>query len=151
MWFFHHRLFSQFFVPKTWPILLNFAWLGLLVLLVYFTLLYVNPKLAGDPVIMRLYFGGYALAYAILGAQYLIGMRYLRDTLDQHARAQGRRGAAFMFLWMTPFLFCFIVVIALPASPLLGMLIGLAFVGVGIASGVLGSRYRRSERTLSST
>ncbi|HEV3153946.1 MAG TPA: TMEM175 family protein [Candidatus Baltobacteraceae bacterium] len=144
MWFFHHRLFSQFFVPKTWPIVLNFLWLGLLVLLVYFTLLYVRLAVRGDTVVMRLYFGGYAIAYLILAVQYLIGMNYLRGTLDEDELAQGKRGAAFMFLWMAPFLFCLIVTLTLQPGPLLGILIMLAFTLTGTASGVLGAYYRRA-------
>lgn len=148
MWFFHHRLFSQWFVPKTLPIVLNFVWLGILVLLVYFTLLYV--KLPADAVVMRFYFLGYALAYAILAVQYHIGIQYMRGTADEHEIAQGKRGAAFMLLWTAPFLFCFLVLVALPPSPLVGILIMLAFVLTGTASGVLGSRYRRAERAFSS-
>jgi uncharacterized membrane protein len=140
MWFFHHRLFSHFFVPKALPVILNFAWLGLLVLIVYSTELYV--RMPADPVVMRLYFGGYTVAYLILGAQYAIGIRYKGEDLDEETRRGGQRGATFMFLWALPFLWCFVVVVVLEPGPLLGILITSAFALAGIASGMLSSRYR---------
>src|ERR1700674_3560753 len=70
MWWFHHRIFASIFVPRTIPTLLNFVWLAVVVLCVYFT--EVTVHLADDPVTWRTYFGLFALAYGLLAAQYYV-------------------------------------------------------------------------------
>ena len=146
MWFFHHRLFARFFVPRFWPVVLNFVWLALIVLLVFTAEMYVH--LPDDVVVMRLYFACYALAYLILGFQSVLGVRYLGAALDAETRRWGHRNAAFMFLWAMPFLWCLIVAVVLPPSPLLGILIMVAFILAGTGSGFMSSHFRRSDNRL---
>jgi uncharacterized membrane protein len=135
MWFFHHRLFSTCFVPTFWPVLLNFVWLAILVLLVFVT--QVNVRV-NDLIVVSMYFGIYALAYAILGVQYVIALPVNRE--------RARAGAAFMFLWVAPFAVSFLATTMLPPSNLTGIIILAAFAATTIASSLLGSRYRRQRR-----
>ncbi len=129
MWFFHHRLFSLFFVPKPWPVILNFVWLAVVVLLVYATQLYVRSF--GDLIAARMYFAAYTLAYGILGLQYFIA-----------ASTASRRASIFMFLWTAPFLICLLASVFL-APDLVNMITPLAFAGTTIAFFVLSKRYPR--------
>lgn len=134
MWFFHHQLFATCFVPKALPVVLNFVWLAVVVLLVFVT--QVNVRV-NDLIVVSMYFGIYALAYAILGVQYVIALPVDRE------RAQA--GASFMFLWVAPFVVSFLATISLPPG-VTGYIILAAFVGTTIASTLLGSHYRRQRR-----
>jgi uncharacterized membrane protein len=129
MWFFHHRLFSEFFVPKPWPVILNFIWLAIVVLLVYSTELYFRTF--GNLIAARMYYTTYTLAYAILGIQYFIG-----------GSNASRRASIFMFLWTTPFLICLLASLFL-GPDLVNMITPLAFVGTTIAFFILARRYPR--------
>jgi uncharacterized membrane protein len=135
MWFFHHRLFATCFVPKFWPVVLNFVWLAVVVLLVFIT--QVNVRV-NDLIVVSLYFGTYALAYAILGVQYVIAL----PVNPERARA----GASFMFMWMAPFVVSFLATTLLPPSSVTGFIILAAFAATTFASTLLGSHYRRQRR-----
>jgi uncharacterized membrane protein len=137
MWFFHHRLFSRFFVPKPWPVILNFIWLAVVVLLVYATQLYVRSM--SDIIAVRMYFGAYTLAYGILGFQHLIAARIGPDP------AGARRGATFTFLWTTPFAVCLLATALLPAD-IVNAITGLVFIATTVAFLFL-ARHRRREST----
>jgi uncharacterized membrane protein len=134
MWFFHHRLFSTCFVPKFWPVILNFVWLAVVVLLVFVTQVTVRVN---DLIVVSLYFGIYALAYLILGVQYVIALPVDRE--------RARHNAAFMFMWTAPFLVSFLATTLLPPGTT-GYIILAAFAATTTASTLLGSHYRRQRR-----
>lgn len=135
MWFFHHRLFSSSFVPTVWPVILNFIWLGDVVLLVYATQLWV--RMPDDIITVRMYYGAYTLAYGILGLQYLIAERNGADS------AGARRGAAFTFVWTAPFLVCFLATSFLPAMTI-NTITGLVFAATVLVFVIVARRYRRA-------
>jgi hypothetical protein len=91
------------------------------------------------------YFGCYALVYALLAVQNLLGMRYARERQDLNARMRGLRGAVFMGVWTFPFVWSLGVVITLPPGEKYGMLISIGFILAGLASPVLGSYFRKVE------
>lgn len=143
MWWYHNRLFARFFVPRALPILLNFIWLALVVLLTFFA--QATFKLS-DSVIFVMYFCAYAAAYATIGVQFLLGLRMLKGSLDVPDRLRGRRGAAFMFLWTVPFVICAIV-IALPAlERAAGEIIAGTFALFAVLSALLNRRLRLADR-----
>jgi uncharacterized membrane protein len=135
MWFFHHRLFSRYFVASPLTVVLNFVWLAVVVLLVYATEVYVRTP--ENLVAVRMYFGAYTAAYAILGVQYLIAIR-------RGADAGARRVAVFTLLWTLPFALCLVFTSALPPSTLLGVLTISVFSLTGVASVFLSRYYRRT-------
>jgi uncharacterized membrane protein len=141
MWYFHHRLFSQYFVPKTLPVVLNFFWLAVVVLLIFLT--EAELRLSGDIIATRLHFVAYTLAYAILGVQYVLSLRYFDASTPEIIRRGAQRGAQFSFLWTLPFLIALIGALALPPGPWLAWLITVSFVVIGAASTALSRRYRR--------
>ncbi|HTX03770.1 MAG TPA: TMEM175 family protein [Candidatus Acidoferrales bacterium] len=129
MWFFHHRRFSRFFVPKTLPIILNFIWLAVVVLLVYTTELYVRTF--HDIVATRMYFCAYTFAYGILGVQYLIANT--KESL---------RASIFMFLWTAPFLICLLATLFL-SPDVVNVVTSFAFTGTALAFIFLARRFPR--------
>jgi uncharacterized membrane protein len=142
VWFFHHRLFAYVFVPKTLPVILNFVWLAAVVLLVFASESYMRPL---NNSVVYAYFGCYALVYALLAVQNLLGMRYARERQDVNARMRGLRGAVFMGVWTFPFVWSLGVVMMLPPGEKYGMLISIGFILAGLASPVLGSYFRKVE------
>jgi len=129
MWFFHHRLFSEFFVPKAWPVILNFIWLAIVVLLVYSTQLYVRSF--GDLTAARMYFAAYMLAYGVLGVQYFIA-----------GSNASRRASMYMFLWTAPFLICLLASVFL-APDAVNIVTPIAFAATTAAFFLLAKRYPR--------
>ncbi len=116
LWFSHHRLFVEAFVPSKSAIVLNFVWLATVGLLVY--LLQVFGRFASDEhdvrVIYTAYFALYAFNIAITAALYALGV--LRtDVLDERSRTVALKravvfgGAALIvfaavaFGWFLPF------------------------------------------------
>ena len=142
MWFFHHRLFAYVFVPKTLPVMLNFVWLAAVVLLVFASEAYMRPN---NNSVVYAYFACYAVVYALLAVQNLLGMRYARERQDSSARVRGLRGAVFMGVWTFPFAWSLVVVMTLPPGQKYGMLISIGFILAGLASPVLGSYFRKVE------
>lgn len=134
MWFFHHRLFAGFFIPKPLPVILNFLWLAIVVLLVYATQLYVRSM--SDLVAVRMYYIAYSLAYGILGIQYLIAARIGAN------RAGAYRGAVFTFLWTAPFVVCLVATSIFPPDSV-NAATGAVFALTIAAFFVLARRYRR--------
>ena len=144
VWFFHHRLFSHVFVPKAIPVMLNFAWLAIVVLLVFAAEAYtVNSR---NMTVIRAYFVCYALVYALLAVQNLIAARYAKERGNPETRAHALRFAAFMSLWTLPFLWSLAVVIFVAPGPEYGIFLSAGFIVTGIASGVL-RRYLRKAQT----
>ena len=94
MWWFHHRLFTSFWRPKMWPILINFAWLATVILCMYATQLAIQLD---DPISGQLYFGFFALAYFLLALQYYIGRKEAGDS--ELAQLRSHRGVMMMLLW----------------------------------------------------
>lgn len=147
MWFFHHRLFSYVFVPRTWPVLLNFVWLAAVVLLVLGAESYIR---ASSVTTTRFYFAMYAFVCALLGVQYLLAIRYAREEQRPLRRLRSERGAVFMFLWTVPCLLALLVVYVFPPGPFYS-LIFVPFFIAGIISGPLARRYGAVERKLAGT
>ncbi len=145
-WFFHHRLFSQLFIPKTWPVVLNFAWLASVVLVIFAAEAYTK---LGTVQSMRFYFGCYALVYALLTVQYLIAVRYASDRQNEAARLRGVRGAVFMALWTTPFLVALSIVLIFQPGPAY-FFIALGFAIAGPISGMLRKRFDAAEARFAS-
>ena len=143
MWWFHHRLFTQIFLPRTIPILLNFVWLAVVILCVYTAEL--SSKFPGDPIVWRMYFVLFALAYGILTLQYVICMRLRGDALSPEERIAATRAGTFMRLWTVPFVICSVIVFVFPFGYASGLAIDATFVVTGVASGLIGRRFRRQK------
>lgn len=144
LWFFHHRLFSQVFVPKTWPVVLNFVWLASVVLIVFVAIQYTQN---GTPAVTRFYFGCYAFVYGLLAVQFVIAMGYARERNSPAARLRGLRGAWFMFVWTLPFVLAFIIAVLFPPGPVY-MLISLGFAIAGVLSPGMRRRFDAAEAKL---
>ena len=72
LWWFHHRFFASLFVPRPGPVLLNFLWLGVVILCVYSSQVWIH--FPADLIALRIYFISFALAYGVLALQYRICM-----------------------------------------------------------------------------
>ncbi len=143
-WFFHHRLFSQLFIPKAWPVVLNFAWLATVVMVVFSAEAYTK---LGSMTAMRFYFGCYAMVYALLTVQYLIALKYASARQVPAARLRAVRGAVFMGLWTTPFLFALAIILIFEPGPVY-FLIAAGFIAAGPVSGALRKRFDAAEAQL---
>ena len=141
MWWSHRRLFSRWFVPQRLPIIVNFAWLAVVVLLVYATQLAV--RLLDDVVVWRMYFTLYAVAYGLLALQYALWIRVDPPHATAEDRFGARRGRAFMLLWTAPFVMNAIYFFFLPWGAPSGTLVWMTFLAFGVASSMLGRRFKR--------
>ena len=143
LWYFHHRLFERFFVPAALPIVLNFVWLANVVLLVF-----VSVHSAGTGFSERnptlLYFGLYALAYAILAVQTALGMRE-RPGDDPALHLKGIGNICFMTYWALVFCAAFAVVRQMPWTNGVGNALSMTF-GIGAAGSIVMSVYFRRRK-----
>lgn len=139
LWYFHHRLFEKFFVPKTWPIILNFLWLAIVVLLVFVAVQFRKGFEYRN--LDVLYFGLYALAYGILALQTTIGTRGRLDA-DEDLRAGAVRNVAFMSLWSLVFFVNFVLCLVLPL-PEAGGALSWTFLAGAVATVAFGRYFRR--------
>ena len=142
LWFFHHRLFGSIFVPRTIPIILNFAWLAVVVLCAYSTQLIV--RIPSDVSIWRFYYALFSLAYGILALQYYICLRLRGDAIPVELVRRARRQTVFMTLWTLPFFVCTMLVFTLPIAET-HLPVGITFTTAAVASGLLGRYYRKRE------
>ncbi len=144
LWYFHHLLFKNFFVAKALPVVLNFVWLAVVVLLVF-----VAVKLPATDFGYRnldmLYFALYALAYGILALQTLIAVRE-HAVWEDGQRLRAIRNISFMSYWCIVFLTCFLLVALLPPTAGAGNAILATFL-VGIAGSTLMGVYFRRYRS----
>ncbi len=140
-WFFHHRLFSQLFVPKTWPVVLNFLWLASLVMVVFAAEAYTKLESLTS---MRFYFGCYAVVYGLLTVQYLIALKYASARQAPAARLRAVRGAAFMGLWTLPCLFALAIILIFRPGPVY-ILISIGFAAAAPVSAILRKRFDAAE------
>ena len=122
---------------------INFIWLGIVILLVFASEL--NVRMPTDIVVVRMYFFLYGLAYAILGLQYVISLRYLGSSIDAADRARAQRAMWFMFLWTVPFSICFVASAALPIGNAFGIITMLSFAVASMGSWLLASYYGRAD------
>jgi uncharacterized membrane protein len=143
VWFFHHRLFSQVFVPRALPVILNFVWLAVVVLLVFAAEAYTAHS--RDATVIRAYFVCYALVYALLAVQNVIAAGYARARGDADMRDRALRFAAFMGLWTLPFVWSLVVVIFVAPGSVYGILLSLGFVVAGILSGALRRYFSKAQ------
>jgi uncharacterized membrane protein len=77
VWWFHHRIFSTYFVLTPITLILNFTLLGSLVLMVYFQQIALHfIGMDVDPTnVVRMWMAGYGAVYSLLGAMLWIGLR----------------------------------------------------------------------------
>jgi uncharacterized membrane protein len=143
LWYFHHRLFENFFVPKTLPIVLNFFWLAIVVLLVYCAAHFDSARAFRTRNTVMLYFGLYALAYAILAMQTILGIR-ARPNVEPQLRAKARRNITFMTLWTAIFAVCFALVWTMPPAEAVSQAIDVTFLAGVACSVLLGVYFRRA-------
>ncbi|HET6893922.1 MAG TPA: TMEM175 family protein [Candidatus Baltobacteraceae bacterium] len=142
LWYFHHRLFENFFVPKALPIVLNFLWLAIVVLLVYCAAHFDSARAFAERDTVMLYFGLYASAYAILALQTTLGIR-ARPNVEPQLRDKARRNILFMSLWTAIFAVCFALVATMPPTQALGQAIDATFAIGAICSISMGAYFRR--------
>lgn len=148
LWFFHHRLFEHLFTPRPLPMLLNFIWLGSVVLVVYASQLLARYwDVRGAE---QMYFGLYAVAYGILAFQAFLGMRD-RNSDDPTVREQGLRQMSFMSIWTAPFVVGFASATLFGAGVVMGVSTYAAFIAAAIGSALLGRRFRRRSAQLGVT
>lgn len=147
LWYFHHRLFQSFFVPKALPIVLNFVWLAVVVVLVFISVqassggfLHRNPTL--------LYFGLYALSYAILAVQTMLGIR-LRTAVDPALKLKGSANIVITCYWTAIFAACYMEVQSQPWTSAIGGTIMWTFI-IGVIGYMLLGFYFRRRRFASS-
>ncbi|MGA8839033.1 MAG: TMEM175 family protein [Candidatus Aquilonibacter sp.] len=106
IWYSHQRLFTLFFWPETFSIVLNFVLLSMVGLLVYFVQVFVHYHAALDQVwAFVAYFAVLGIAFIALGTLYLHGARRRWAALDGEDRYVGFRqalrgivGGAFMLV-----------------------------------------------------
>jgi len=152
LWFLHHRLFLHYFVPRTLPIVLNFFWLAIVVLLVFTA---VQSRAAFTHRNFALfYFGLYGLAYALLAFQTLLGVR-AKPGLSRELRETGIRQAWMLFLWASVFELCLLLGVAIASTITFWLSVDAVFILAGIATAALVRVFRRRrarlmEQTLSS-
>lgn len=141
LWYFHHRLFQSVFVPRALPVVLNFFWLAVVVLLVF-----VSVRSSGDGFQSRnaslLYFGLYTLAYLILTVQTGIGL-YGRPLMSDEATLKARRQLVTMGFWTLIFAVVLGQVLFMPWPSSLGRAIGITFGAGFTASVALGYYFKR--------
>ena len=145
MWFFHHQLFSSYFVPTPAAVVMNFVWLGVVIFTVYITEVYV--RLPTDETVLRMYFASYGLAYGLLGLQWVMASRYMKEPMPE-VKFRMRRGYAYMFVWAVPFAISFLAVTVLPLGDAASLTIMFSFVAAGIAFWIIASRYEREGTAL---
>jgi uncharacterized membrane protein len=77
VWWFHHRIFSTYFVLTRITLILNFTLLGSLVLMVYFQQIALHfIAMDKNPTnVVRMWMAGYGAVYGLLGAMLWIGLR----------------------------------------------------------------------------
>lgn len=145
LWYFHHHLFEKFFVPKGLPVVLNFLWLAVVVLLVFVA---VQFRTGFEHRNLDLtYFGLYAVAYGILAIQTIAGVR-LRPEATAELRAGAARNVTFMALWSLIFIVCFAWVFVLRPTQALGVAINATFITGAAVTVVLARHFRRRKAAL---
>ncbi len=77
VWWFHHRIFSTYFVLTRITLILNFTLLGSLVLMVYVQQIALHfIAMDSNPTnVVRMWMAGYGVVYSLLGAMLWIGLR----------------------------------------------------------------------------
>lgn len=87
IWYTHQRLFTRFFWPETFSIVLNFVLLSMLGLLVYFVQAFVHYHTAFDRVWAFIaYFAVLGIAFIAMGTLYFHGARRRWGDLDTGER-----------------------------------------------------------------
>ena len=83
LWWFHHRMFSAYFVLNTPMIVMNFGVLCGLILTLYFFESFMHVVAAGqNPVVFfNVLVFSFAFVYALLGAMLLVGLLMRRNDL----------------------------------------------------------------------
>jgi hypothetical protein len=93
---------------------------------------------------MRFYFACYAMVYALLTVQYLIALKYASARQIPAARLRAVRGAVFMGLWTTPFLFALAIILIFQPGPVY-LFITVGFIAAGPVSSMLRRRFDAAE------
>lgn len=146
LWYFHHRLFQSFFVPQALPVVLNFIWLAVVVLLVFVSMQASSGGFAHRSPTL-LYFGLYALSYAILAVQTLLGIA-LRKGAEPLLRFKAKTNVVMMTYWVAVFAACYTEVQTMPWNAAVGNTIMWTFATGGTGSVILGFYFRRRKRVI---
>ena len=142
LWYLHHRLFQSFFVPKALPVVLNFVWLAVVVLLVFASVHTSGSGFAErNPV--QLYFVLYAAAYAILAVQTALGMRERRADRDSQLTTRAVKSISMSLYWALVFIACALEVRLLAWTAAIGIVFFWTFVIGGAGSVCIGVFFRR--------
>lgn len=90
MWLSHHRLFGGFFVPTPLCTGLNFVFLSMLGLIVYFVQVFVHAHTDYDHAIaLLMYFTAFSVAFVTLGTLFAIGVKTRWHELEGKERFAG--------------------------------------------------------------
>lgn len=145
IWYSHQRLFTHFFWPETFSIVLNFVLLSMVGLLVFFVQVFVRYHSTYDRVWAFIaYFAVLGLAFLALGTLYLHGARRRWAALDSEDRYVGFR-QALRFIVGGAFMLVGALVTALRSVKSLDDLWPLAiFVFAGLFAARLAARVLRS-------
>lgn len=146
LWYFHHRLFQNFFVPKGLPIVLNFAWLAIVVLLVFVSV-HSSENGFDNRNLTLLYFELYAIAYGILVAQTLLGILE-RTGAPPELRQKAKGNVLHMSYWTLVFVACVLEIRLMPWSGAVGAAIGQTFMVAMIGSVLLSVYLRRTRHVI---
>jgi uncharacterized membrane protein len=142
LWYFHHRLFQSVFVPKALPIVLNFVWLAVVVLLVFVS---VHTSAGGfaqrNPAL--LYFALYASAYAILTLQTALGVWRYGSGGDAAVKARAVKSVAISSYWTLVFIACALEVRLLSWTAAIGVAFSWTFAVAVAGSVCIGTLLRR--------
>ena len=141
LWYFHHRLFQSFFVPRALPIVLNFIWLAVVVLLVFASINASSGGFAHRIPTLR-YFGLYALAYGILSVQTALGV-FLRKNIEPVLKSKAQANIVILTFWTAIFVACYTEVQLEPWTPAIGNAISWTFIIGAIGSTILSFYFRR--------
>jgi uncharacterized membrane protein len=91
LWWFHHKLFSTYFVLNPLTVALNFVMLGSLALAIYFLQVAVHFMIDDiDPSMpLGCWMAALAVVYAIISVLYSIGIAYRKATLSEQELRYG--------------------------------------------------------------
>ncbi|MEO7201639.1 MAG: TMEM175 family protein [Candidatus Tumulicola sp.] len=108
VWWFHHRIFSTYFVLTRITLILNFTLLGSLVLMVYVQQIALHfIAMDSNPTnVVRMWMAGYGVVYSLLGAMLWIGLRTRWKALNLADLRWGVSRASLLSVGATIFFLC---------------------------------------------
>jgi len=125
LWWLHHRLFRDYFVPDTAGVILNFALLASVAMFSYPLQLYFRFGFS-NPITFVGYAAGALLVYGLMGSLFLIGVKKRGEALSHEQRITGRS----IGLRLSIFAVGTVVAMALYSQGPIAMIIALAIAGI---------------------